>query len=545
MLARWHDETHGTVLPDYFIQLAERTHQIDALTQQVSQQALSWFSKLNKLVNPSQSMTLTMEPTNLTMAINISVINLHNRHLPDELSDYCDMNGIQPHQVILEITETTAMDNPTEMLDILTRLRLKGFGLAIDDFGTGYSSLVQLARLPFSELKIDRSFVMTGDKSSESKAVIKSVIDLAKSLGLTSVAEGVETNTMRKYLHGIGCDILQGFEIAKPMYGNDCEVWIKDYYQSMEQQRIQALQALAILDTPEEYRFDRITRLAKRLFDVSVSLISFVDIERQWFKSHPDYETPETSREVSFCAHALGFQDIFVVNDARKHHRFKENALVTHSQDPILFYAGCPLQLESGERIGTLCLIDHQPREFSDQEKIVLKQLAKLVEEELEADEYQDIDNLTKLFNRSGFERRARSMLTIAKRSQIGIYLLLIDIDNFRHFNEIYGHTAGDKALIVIADLLRECFRQSDIIGRFSGDEFSVLMINRQDQHPIELTNIIERFQIELDNTVNKTIATGSLKLNISIGIATATNGPDFGYSKLLYEAEHNLHQAK
>lgn len=542
-LARWHDDGHGVVLPDYFIQLAERTHQIETLTEQVFEQAMTWFAKLTCTVNPAQSMSLAMEPENLIMAINISVINLQNRDLPDELADCCERHGIKPHQVILEVTETTAMDNPTEMLDILTRLRIKGFGLAIDDFGTGYSSLAQLARLPFSELKVDRSFVMTGDESSESKAVIKSVVDLAKSLGLTSVAEGVETPGMRSYLQSIGCDILQGYAIAKPMTGEECEAWINDYYQNMEQQRVQALKALDILDTPAEYRFDRITRLAKRLFDVPISLISFVDVERQWFKSHPDFDEPETSREVSFCAHALGFQDVFVVTDATKHPRFKENPVVTDAETPVRFYVGCPLQLQGGERIGTLCLIDTKTRHFSDQERVVLKQLAALVEEELEADEYQDIDHLTQLFNRSAFERRTRSMLEIAERSQLGIYLLLIDIDNFRHFNEVYGHTAGDETLVAVANILREKFRQSDIIGRFSGDEFSILMVNKHDHDELELTTIVERVKHEIDAVINQTIATESLKLTVSTGVATATNDPNFSYSRLLYEAEHDLHR--
>ncbi|MGM0480477.1 MAG: sensor domain-containing diguanylate cyclase, partial [Pseudomonadota bacterium] len=240
-------------------------------------------------------------------------------------------------------------------------------------------------------------------------------------------------------------------------------------------------------------------------------------------------------------AHALGFQDVFVVTNASEHPRFKDNALVTAEVDPVQFYAGCPLQLENGERIGTLCLIDNKSRHFSDQEKIVLKQLAALVEEELQADAYQDIDHLTHLFNRSAFEHRARSMLTIAERSQLGIYLLLLDIDDFRQFNEVYGHNAGDNALVAIADILRENFRQSDIISRFSGDEFSVLMINKHSHDDIEFTRITERVKRKIDSVINQTIATESLKLTVSSGVATTTNCPTFSYSKLLYEAQHEL----
>lgn len=535
-LARWHDSEHGIVTPDYFIQLAERTHQIDALTLQVCNKAMSWFAKIKQVTNPGESMVLTMEPDNLTLAINISVVNLQNRHLPEELVELCERHKLKPHQIVLEVTETTAMDNPTQMLDLLTRLRVSGFGLSIDDFGTGYSSLAQLARLPFSELKIDRSFVMASDTSAESRAVTKSVVDLAKSLGLKSVAEGVETESMREYLRTIGCESLQGFLIARPMPVVECDAWIQAYYASMEKQRIKVLNEMDILDTPEEYRFDRLTRLAKRLFDVPISLVSFVDVDRQWFKSHPDFAVPETVREVSFCAHALGFQDMLVVNDASSHPRFSNNPMVT-GQDPLLFYAGCPLQVESGDRVGTLCLIDNKARDFSEQEKVVLKQLSLLVEQELEADQFRDIDRLTKLFNRTAFESRARAMLNMAKTSELGICMILIDIDHFRHFNEVYDHSKGDDALVAIANVLRESFRQSDLTGRFLGDEFSVLMLNRQDEHPLELERILERFQSKLDVAVNQSIASGDLKLSVSVGVATATAGSEFGYSKLLFEA--------
>ena len=124
------------------------------------------------------------------------------------------MAGVEPTRVTLELTETAAMRDAVQMMDVLTRLRVKGFQLAIDDFGTGYSSLVQLHRLPFSEIKIDRTFVTGCTTSSESRSIVRLVIELAHALGMKAVAEGVETADALRMLRDMGCDEAQGSFIA-------------------------------------------------------------------------------------------------------------------------------------------------------------------------------------------------------------------------------------------------------------------------------------------------------------------------------------------
>lgn len=149
-----------------------------------------------------------------------------------------------------------------------------------------------------------------------------------------------------------------------------------------EQERLSALHQLNILDTPRDDRFDRITRIAKYLFDVKVAAISLVDTDRQWFKSIQGLEVTETPRDVSFCGHAILQADLMTVENAPDDHRFKDNPLVTG--DPgIRFYAGMPITSPDGHAIGTLCLIDNAPRQLSDEQRIVLKDLARLVEDEL------------------------------------------------------------------------------------------------------------------------------------------------------------------
>lgn len=150
---------------------------------------------------------------------------------------------------------------------------------------------------------------------------------------------------------------------------------------SNESARIEALYALNILDTPAEDRFDRLTRLAKRVFNVPMATITMIDTNRQWFKSTVGLDICETPRGISFCAHAILYDDILYVENALKDERFHDNPVVLH--DPkIRFYAGCPLNV-NGYRMGTICVVDRKPRPFTDEDRQLLKDLAKLAEQEL------------------------------------------------------------------------------------------------------------------------------------------------------------------
>lgn len=149
-----------------------------------------------------------------------------------------------------------------------------------------------------------------------------------------------------------------------------------------EPARLARLQALNILDTPAEERFDRITRLASALFDVPIVLVSLVDRDRQWFKSRHGLDAPQTPRDISFCGHAIRGKLAFVVSDAAADPRFQDNPLV--SGDPkIRFYAGQPLLAQEGSAVGTLCLIDRRPRALTEQQRGALGDLAAIVESEL------------------------------------------------------------------------------------------------------------------------------------------------------------------
>ena len=155
---------------------------------------------------------------------------------------------------------------------------------------------------------------------------------------------------------------------------------------SNETERVQALLDLAVLETPGEERFDRITRVAKRHFGVAIALVSLVDSERQWFKSRQCLDAEQTPRDISFCGHAILGEAIFQIPDAQADPRFADNPLVT-GPPHIRFYAGAPLHAPGGERVGTLCIIDDQPQAFSEDDLTVLRDLADAVETELAREE--------------------------------------------------------------------------------------------------------------------------------------------------------------
>lgn len=256
-----------------------------------------------------------------------------------------------------------------------------------------------------------------------------------------------------------------------------------------EQPRLKALRALDILDTAPDERFDRLTRIARRLFGVQTVLVSLVDAHRQWFKSAQGVELRELPRDISFCGHAIMHEELLQIEDARLDPRFADNPLVT-GPPHIRFYAGQPLHAPSGHRIGTLCLIDAEPRRLDAEECGLLRDLAAMVEDRLTMVELALLDELTGLCNRRGFELMLTQSLALCRRSQRGAALLYFDLDEFKQINDRLGHAVGDRVLADFATLLQQNFRASDLIGRRGGDEFAVLMLV---SHPGEREQALTR----------------------------------------------------
>ncbi len=248
-----------------------------------------------------------------------------------------------------------------------------------------------------------------------------------------------------------------------------------------EPARMKSLRALNILDTAPEERFDRLTRMAKRLFGVPIALVSLVDENRQWFKSCVGLDVRETPRDVSFCGHAILGSAVFVVPDALADRRFADNPLVLN-EPHIRFYAGAPLKGPDGRKMGTLCVIDQQPRTFARDDIEALEDLAAMVERELVAIEMATVDDLTGIANRRGFMMLAQQGLNFCRRQGIPATLAFMDLDKFKGINDRFGHQEGDLALSAFAGQMRNDFRDADILVRLGGDEFAALLIDTTGQ---------------------------------------------------------------
>lgn len=208
-LVRWRHRVDGMVSPDQFIGVAEAHGLIDDLTRVVLAGALA------------QTKAWREAGLALHLAVNVSMDNLTSLDFPDLVARQAAAAGVASQDVVLEVTEGRVMKDLRESLEILTRLRLKRFGLSVDDFGTGHSSLAQLRDIPFNELKIDRSFVHGAHRNETIRAIYGASVDLAKGLGMKIVAEGIEDRDDWDFVRRTGCDLAQGYFIAKPMPAGD------------------------------------------------------------------------------------------------------------------------------------------------------------------------------------------------------------------------------------------------------------------------------------------------------------------------------------
>jgi EAL domain-containing protein (putative c-di-GMP-specific phosphodiesterase class I)/CheY-like chemotaxis protein len=215
-LARWRHPAHGLLGPEHFIQLAERSGLIWDLTRRVSRDCVTQAAAWHRNGLP------------LSVAINMSAAGIGGLDYPDTLRGLCEEAGVDPSKVLLELTETQ-MEAWPEVYEIIARLRLQGFQLSIDDYGTGNSSLDRLRRLPFAELKIDRSLVDGASASAELALVLESSVRLGQQLGMTVIAEGVEHAADWRLLERLGCAGAQGFLISPPLAAGRVPAWIAQW----------------------------------------------------------------------------------------------------------------------------------------------------------------------------------------------------------------------------------------------------------------------------------------------------------------------------
>jgi diguanylate cyclase (GGDEF)-like protein len=293
-----------------------------------------------------------------------------------------------------------------------------------------------------------------------------------------------------------------------------------------ESARLSALRSYEVLDTTCETAFDNIALLAAQLTGCPMSAVSLIDSERQWFKAKIGLETTETPRAHAFCAYAINEPGKpFIVADASQDARFADNPLV-RTNPHIRFYAGVPLVNPQGAALGTLCVIDREPRELSSEHAQTLQCLADSVMTTLELRRAMIVvrdmalaDTLTGIPNRPALMTALEQAIARQNRHGTSFILLYLDLDGFKSINDRFGHATGDRVLQEVAAALTACLRTGDVAARLGGDEFAMVLAG--DEH--DAIGAAERVRAEIEMRMQ---AQG-WAVTASVGAASFAAPPD------------------
>ncbi len=306
-----------------------------------------------------------------------------------------------------------------------------------------------------------------------------------------------------------------------------------------EQERLAALDNYDVLDTAPEEAFDRVTRLVRSIFGVSMSTVTLIDGHRQWFKSQQGMPGTETPRGSSICNAAIQFARPLVIPDTHLDPRFADNPCVTGSPF-IRFYAGVQLRSPEGHAVGTLCAMHDQPRTFSSDQLAILADLAKTVTSELELRTLATRDALTGALSRRALREEFSRAISLARRHKFELACIFLDLDHFKAVNDTHGHGAGDMVLRACVEACRGELRTTDTIGRFGGEEFVILLPHTGAKAALA---VAEKIRLALARCRVET-ETGSVRFTASFGVA-ALDGSEIDVDQMLKRADTALYAAK
>lgn len=306
-----------------------------------------------------------------------------------------------------------------------------------------------------------------------------------------------------------------------------------------EPHRLRELERYGLDDGSDDPHLCRILELTADVLAMPIGLISLVDERCQRFLCRHGVEVRSTPREMAFCAHAIAAEGIFVVTDATEDERFATNPLVL-GPPHVRFYAGSPLTTQRGYNLGTLCVIDTQPRVFSEHEQQRLSAFTALLMRELEWRHQSRLCSLTGLHRRDSFFELAQKEFRRAQQQQWPLALLSFDVDNFRQINMRWGHAAGDQVLIDLVSLCQGMLDEDDLMARIYDEEFSVLIVGKDDAAALALAELVRLSVTQMHGI----FSTSEYRVCISGGISSLSQS-DRSFDDLYGRAEQALLLAK
>jgi diguanylate cyclase (GGDEF)-like protein len=315
---------------------------------------------------------------------------------------------------------------------------------------------------------------------------------------------------------------------------------------------------LNLINAPIEKRFERITRLAKKIYNVKIAGINFLDEQYVWVKSIQGLDTYETSSDVTFCRYTVLRDRILTIPDALKDPRFSNNPYVIN-EPYIRFYAGYPLKIGSNKIVGTFCIVDTAPRTFSLEERSYFKDLGELVENEINNTTRSHIqqqmlqelntvkrnaltDTLTKLWNRRALNTFLEHLLSTSQKKKNLFGFAILDIDNFKQINDKFGHLRGDQALKIVAKCMLQSIREEDVVGRWGGEEFVIMVESDNKDH---IKNIAERVRTSISREKIEITPDNFIYLTVTIGLVIIENKAINIADKVLALADTALYEGK
>ncbi|MCD7907270.1 MAG: EAL domain-containing protein, partial [Clostridium sp.] len=453
-LIRWNHPEWGFQSPAEFIPLFEKNGFITKLDQFVWDRTCAALRKWDDLGIPP-----------IAVSVNVSRADIYNANLADFLVGTVNKYGLPPSRLHLEITESAYTEDPNQIIETVVNLRKLGFIIEMDDFGSGYSSLNMLNEMPLDILKLDMKFIQSETAKPNKQGILRFIMGLARWMKLSVVAEGVETPEQMERLREIGCDYAQGYYMAKPMPCDEFEALLKQESRGEEQAADQAdeqadsqRRVLLIADEDEQYR-----RQVRETFGSRFKVVEAADGEAA-LSCIADYESRIA---VVVLSMTLSGPDGFSVLEILQREKAVWN---------ISAIATAPADAGMEERALEMGADDFavKPHTQKSLEHRVLQALRVMETREwgLELQQEACKDYLTGLLTRRGFQAAMDSL----RKEDGPLARYLFDLDNLKDINDTFGHAEGDRHITQFAQLLRGHTRESDILSRYGGDEFVVVM---------------------------------------------------------------------
>lgn len=514
-LVRWNHPEWGFQSPAEFIPLFEKNGFITKLDQFVWDRTCAALRAWDDMGIPP-----------IAVSVNVSRADIYNANLADFLMNTVKKYGLPPSRLHLEITESAYTEDPNQIIETVVNLRKLGFIIEMDDFGSGYSSLNMLNEMPLDILKLDMKFIQSETAKPNKQGILRFIMGLARWMKLSVVAEGVETPEQMERLREIGCDYAQGYYLAKPMPCDQFEALLEEQCKGGDQtgetegqQDDGQKRILVVADEDEAYR-----RQVRETFGSQFKVVEAADGEAA-LVCIADYESrigavvlsmtlsgPDGFSVLETLQREKAVWNISAIATAPADAGMEERALELGADD----FAGKPHTQKSLKRRVLQAIRVTETREWG-----------------LELQQEACKDYLTGLLNRRGFQAAMDSL----RKEDGPLALYLFDLDNLKNINDTYGHAEGDRHIRQFAQLLRTHTRESDILSRYGGDEFVVVMKQmKSDEAALKKGGEICRAIRELGNDPeNMAACTAGVVRWHEIGCA----------EELIARADQALYQAK